>query len=700
MSELAISAVKPTMEEDNKSTQKSKRGERRRLLKRFYGLLGFLIIVGGGIGYWAIDTRETALRTDLRQRLTLLSGSKAEIVTTWLDGIAYLGQQVAGTDLMQLYVLDASTTEGGEPSESVIEQKPYMEQWIQEFQSRNGLEMVAVLDPNGQVLLSYPEGFTASPDLNAKAKQVLSDKTAQFGQLRDVGDEILLDVILPIFPPQSDSSAEAIGTLIYNLPVRKKLTNLLTKDALFLDGEHLLLVQKTADELKRVDPKGQPAISRAKVQELPQPPAGKYLEARGSFVSDGEAFATARALPATDWSIVIEVDVDSALAELYTFRKIVIGASGMTVALLAAIFGAMWWQQSTSYNKAMATQYRDMAEKINRQHRILESINASVDNHIGLLDENGKYVYVNTAFARAFGGDPTVLIDKTDLDIFGLEVAMALGELERLVRDDAKPKSTNQTVKIDQQTIHMNMTRCPMVDENGAIVGMVQVSQDITKIIEQQLKLEATMKATISALAHAIELRSPYLSGHSANVGLMAQAVAAHMDLPEDARKTLDLTAHLSQIGKIMIPDEILNKPGRLTPEELKIMQSHVKNAVSVLSPIDFQLPVTETLSQMYERLDGSGYPNQLKNEQIGILSRILGTMDVFCALAERRAYRAGMPSDEAIAILRGQLDKFDAYVIDALEAMLKTEHGKNCLRKVSSNQLDDYASSMLDDWT
>jgi HD-GYP domain-containing protein (c-di-GMP phosphodiesterase class II) len=185
--------------------------------------------------------------------------------------------------------------------------------------------------------------------------------------------------------------------------------------------------------------------------------------------------------------------------------------------------------------------------------------------------------------------------------------------------------------------------------------------------LEYKEKLAKQSEKTVSALVKTIELRDSYLGGHYSNVKDMALSIANAMDLTEDEKSTLKYASVLAGIGKIAIPKDILAKPGKLTAEETKIMQSHVSFAEEILEDMDFDLPIKEVVSQMYERLDGSGYPRALSGTEINKLSRILAVCDVFCALRSPRAYREGKSDKEALEIMQNDIALFDAEALSML---------------------------------
>jgi HD-GYP domain-containing protein (c-di-GMP phosphodiesterase class II) len=180
----------------------------------------------------------------------------------------------------------------------------------------------------------------------------------------------------------------------------------------------------------------------------------------------------------------------------------------------------------------------------------------------------------------------------------------------------------------------------------------------------------------VDTLIRAIELRDPFLVGHTRRLQRYAVAVGGALGRDDRELATLDLAACLSQVGKIFVPDEILTKAGRLSEAEMPLMRRHVEHALRVLGPIDFDLPIREAIGQMYERLDGSGYPNGLRGEQIDPLARILGVVDTYCALTEARAYRGQLSVGDALSHLAENPARYDVNVVAALSRVVAADGG------------------------
>jgi putative nucleotidyltransferase with HDIG domain len=171
----------------------------------------------------------------------------------------------------------------------------------------------------------------------------------------------------------------------------------------------------------------------------------------------------------------------------------------------------------------------------------------------------------------------------------------------------------------------------------------------------------------------------------------MAVAIAKEMGLSEAAIDSLRSAAILHDVGKISIPGEILNKPGKLSWVEWQLVKTHVAQGLKILAEANFPSEVRAAVAQHHERLDGSGYPQGLKGDQVVLEARILGVADVFEAMTSHRPYRPAAPVSEAVEYIRGCAGtKFDPLVVDAFMKVLSREH----MDLVPSSKLTTYTYS------
>ncbi len=172
--------------------------------------------------------------------------------------------------------------------------------------------------------------------------------------------------------------------------------------------------------------------------------------------------------------------------------------------------------------------------------------------------------------------------------------------------------------------------------------------------------------ATVEALATAIDARDQVGIGHVRRTQIYAVGMGEILNLNEDEIQSLTAGALLHDIGKLGVPDHILNKPGRLTPAEMEKMKIHSTVGAAILEKIDFPYPVVETVKYHHECWDGSGYPERLKGNQIPLTARIISVADAYDTLRGARPYRLPVSREEARKLLlKGSGTQFDPKLVD-----------------------------------
>jgi putative nucleotidyltransferase with HDIG domain len=204
--------------------------------------------------------------------------------------------------------------------------------------------------------------------------------------------------------------------------------------------------------------------------------------------------------------------------------------------------------------------------------------------------------------------------------------------------------------------------------------ALLEVFEDITaaKAAEEAMqesleRLQRTLEGTVWALATMAEKRDPYTAGHQQRVAELASAIVAKMGLSAERGETVRIAALLHDIGKVYVPAEILNKPGRLTPVEMDLLKTHPQVGRDIVKAIPFDSPVAQIILQHQERLDGSGYPHGLEGDAILLEARILAVADVVEAIASHRPYRPALGITAALEeITDNRGIYYDEEVVDA----------------------------------
>jgi len=195
-----------------------------------------------------------------------------------------------------------------------------------------------------------------------------------------------------------------------------------------------------------------------------------------------------------------------------------------------------------------------------------------------------------------------------------------------------------------------------------------------------QERLATSLRATIEAMSRTMEWRDPYTAGHQKRVAEISMAIARQLHWSEERVQALYMAAMVHDIGKMSVPSEILTKPSRLTSIEMQLVQGHVDSGYQILKDIPFPWPIADMVRQHHERLDGSGYPQGLKGDEISIEGRILAVADTIEAMSSHRPYRPGLGLDAAMKEIRAEAgSKLDASVVDAAFAL----EGEQVLQKI-----------------
>lgn len=180
-------------------------------------------------------------------------------------------------------------------------------------------------------------------------------------------------------------------------------------------------------------------------------------------------------------------------------------------------------------------------------------------------------------------------------------------------------------------------------------------------------------ETVLFSLALSIEAKDPHTEGHCDRLSKYSVALAEQLGLPEDSRVALRRGGIVHDIGKVAVPEQILLKPGPLTPEERKIMEQHPVVGERICKPLKSFRHVLPIIRHHHEKLDGSGYPDGLKGDQIPLPVRILQTVDIYDAMTTDRPYRKALPPERAFQVMREEVKRgwWDSSLVDELETLI-----------------------------
>jgi hypothetical protein len=203
--------------------------------------------------------------------------------------------------------------------------------------------------------------------------------------------------------------------------------------------------------------------------------------------------------------------------------------------------------------------------------------------------------------------------------------------------------------------------------EEKQIEEIVTAKKMALAALKASLELEKSLEESIKSIAYTVESRDEYTAGHMKRVGQLSSAIARELGLPEDTIHGIELASTIHDVGKIAIPVEILTKPGKLSKIEMMLVQTHVEAGYDIIKNIEFPWPIARMILEHHERIDGSGYPQGLKGDEMLLGSRIIAVSDVIEAMSTHRPYRFVLGIDAALAEIKQHRGKlYDAQVVDA----------------------------------
>jgi PAS domain S-box-containing protein/putative nucleotidyltransferase with HDIG domain len=320
-----------------------------------------------------------------------------------------------------------------------------------------------------------------------------------------------------------------------------------------------------------------------------------------------------------------------------------------------------------------------MEMMLKNRERWLTTMLKSIGDAVIATNLEGKITFMNPSAESLSGWTQSEALNKPLYKVIKITDAKTNKrhtlDINKLLKKGTLEFPTNALINSKNETttpiIH---SAAPIKEELGSITGAVIALTDVTlqKKAEDELKksweiLKSAMEGTVQAMAFTIETRDPYTAGHQRRVTKLAGHIAKEMGLSKNQIEGVEMAGNLHDIGKIYVPSEILNKPGKISDLEFNIIKTHPQVGYDILKSIKFPWPIAEIVFQHHERLDGSGYPAGLKGDEIHLEAKILAVADVIEAMATHRPYRPALTIEEALdEIKKHRGTRYEPEVVDA----------------------------------
>lgn len=711
----------------------------RRVAAIMLGLLALAIAAVIAASNWVLDTARQQMYDDMQLSMNTQAGNKVALLTVWSGTVRSQVEAFSDLDLVRLFAAEVADTavsaerllevaqrpethmaapplaqppaalsdigvpltpedDGfGTPTEVAPQapvplaidvlapRLPTMYKQLQNFVEKNNLWGAYLLNRDLECYLTPG----AAPELSTAQRGFLTgifeNRKPVYLPVRRQSGELIMDIAFPIFsPPYLEAGAErVVGVLVvsYNvLPLARAVTRAGGVGERFSTA----VLQMVWDNLQSISPgtaSGYVDLPGWTLSGGRLPLKLRDMPASGDKIA--KVFSLALPVPGMPWYVAQWIDAGVAQDQYENFRQNVVIAAVLVAALAGILLAALWWWLVGRRERAVADQLRRLYMALHQQKQIMDGVNTASSAGIVLNDLNGMLHYANQGFALMAGRKPEELLGLAHTEL-PLDLARSLVTHTLEVRRSGARANFTEAMRVDENTHHYLTACSPFHNEKGEVSGVVSVYSDITGLVLAQQRAQLMVTQTVAVFVRAIEAVDPYLCGQSAFTAHLSTVLAGLLKVDDaETMATLRTAASLSQVGMIQLPRELLTKTGVLTPGERMELRQHVAYARRALEGIDFGLPVLEAICRMHERLDGTGYPEGLSGEQIGMHARILAAANTFCALMRPRSYRTAMDIDAALDILSETPHKYDPRVVEALRRFLKSDDGRAFLARL-----------------
>ncbi len=332
-------------------------------------------------------------------------------------------------------------------------------------------------------------------------------------------------------------------------------------------------------------------------------------------------------------------------------------------------------------NRLQRERTEESLKESENKYRLLAE---NVQDVIFVLDMNLKYTYISPSVTILRGYEPEEVLKQQSIEQTltpsSMDLAMkTLSDVMQLEKIKHAESTESRTIQLemrrkDGSTLWTEVKFSFIRDKYQRPVGILGLTRDITERRQADEELHQTLErlrksfgATVQVMASVVEARDPYTAGHQKRVADLARSIATEMGLNKEKIEGIRMAGSIHDIGKLAIPAEILAKPTKLTNIEFSLIKEHSQSGYEMLKDVESPWPLAQIVYQHHERINGSGYPRNLKGDEIIIEARIMAVADVVEAMASHRPYRPGLGLDAALEeIEKNKGIIYDADVVDA----------------------------------
>ncbi len=628
--------------------------------------------------------------------LGVMADNRAVAIEQWLASQFTPLMELSDNGSLQLYISQLELGRKGQSSNPEPAQISYLRNLIKATAIRTGITALssdqhaipanlklpsnsglALVDTAGQILVATP----SMPTLDNRAQQriLLAIKNGQ-RQIRDIHlnsrQQPVMGFIVPIpgLDGLSDQKRPA-GAIVAVKAVSSELYPLLRSHTRSIKTDESYLIKKNANGIiEFVSPLADktPALTKQLSSANSSSAAAIALAQPGSFskgtdYQGNSVYFTSRAIKLAPWTVIQKMGSVEVSKETQDHRTRLIVFFVISIIAITGLLVAAWRHGVSIRERESAYNLQQSSQQLAKKNSLLSGITGNVTDYSWLLDESDRISFVNRPLTNKLGVDEQAIKGKTLSSVFGPHVGESITKITNHVRQSKQRHANELSLEINGEIRKFYTTAVAIPSESNETTSILVTLHDTTELRKSEEQRYRLSRQLIEALMQAIDLHDPFSANHSARVSEIALAIADELKLNPQDRSTLDTAASLCNIGKILIPKEVLTKTTPLTNEEMSILVSEMEYVRQILGKIDFPGDVLGTILQKNAHLDGSGQPKGIGSDEMQLAARILCTANAYVAMVSPRAYREKMDSQEALDALLKKDIWYDRTVLAAL---------------------------------
>jgi len=667
------------------------------------------LVLAGAIGalYLTVKFAKSEMERDSlvwQNRMTVVISGRENAVEDWVSNQTNSLTKLAENPSLQIYLASLERgADAAEMGEEALAHRGYLENQLKAMALQQGyvdhsrpsaydiaaniekpkIAGLALSNPQGQVMVSSPNMPPITKAVAAYLEKGAGNETMVYGPYAGETGRATLAFVSPVHGVQDDVNSPAIGFAVGIKPLGDDFyQKLIQPGDISKTGKNYLVRDRDGiidylSPLRAENGQLHAPLSLSLDDSTPSLAAKYAVQHEKAFAQmnnfEGrKVWVTGRAIEGTDWFILRTVDGEEVMGAIRSRTRSIITISTLGVILLCAVIG-MIWRHGVSVRVAESAQRQKiLAKKHEKLGHFLKVISDSQPTAIWALGAQGQTIFANIQAAELAAVSPDEMVGRKIKGLLDKTLARPVMDAVEKVTETSQPFSRvefdeqeNTTIKADYIPLQVGQQK-----------GVLMVREDISELVEERQRRENALKSLIHTLTKIIDSRDPFSAQHSKRVAWVARTIADEMGVEEIDCETAEIAGAMMNLGKILVPREILTRPDDLSKDELEEVRGSILKSAQMLEEVDFDGPVVDCLRQIQAHWDGSGSP-ALAGEDILLSARIVAVANAFVGMASARAHRPGTDLEETSLALMADAGRiYDRKAVSALMNFLENKGG------------------------